>query len=76
MKIDVEAAEIEVINGAKIFIKETHPTILVENHDCLVEGIGIRTKNLLESIGYIEKICVPYHSRSHSIFVRGETEII
>ena len=69
IKLDVEAAEIEVLKGASKLIKEIEPIIFIENHDCLVEGIGLRTKKLMEDLyNYKEIIKVPYYSRSHSLY--------
>lgn len=70
MKLDVEAAELEVIRGATTLLKELSPIIFNENHDCLREGIGQEFNNLMKTLSYKEIEKIPYHSRSHSLFKR------
>lgn len=71
MKLDVEAAELEVVKGAERLIRELSPIIFIENHECLRPGIDLEFKNLMkEMFSYKEIIKVPYHTRSHSIYTK------
>ena len=52
LKIDVEGAELDVLNGAKTTLKEFSPKILLATHDCHIKGVKDKCVNLLKSIGY------------------------
>lgn len=65
MKIDVEDHEIELLNGAKEFIKKYHPVIFIEIHDIHKE----QTFSLLESMGYNCVMDVPKENPENYIFV-------
>lgn len=42
LKIDVEGAELDVLNGAKAALDKYHPRVLLENHEGFQEGARIR----------------------------------
>jgi FkbM family methyltransferase len=71
LKMDVESAELEVVKGGAGTILDLRPIIINENHTCMVPGIDIAFRDLLKDrCGYDEIRNVPYHSRSHSLFMR------
>lgn len=68
-KLDVEAAEIEVLRGAKAFIESHQPIVFVENHTCLKAGIDQEVRTLMLDFGYTEIETLDYMgSRSHSVY--------
>jgi FkbM family methyltransferase len=68
LKLDVEGAEVEVFKGAKEFITEVKPTILVELHLFKDPNLGVKVRELLESYGYEHVSTHPYHSVAHSVY--------
>ena len=78
MKMDVEAAELEVVKGGQNFIQECHPIILNENHTCHKPGIDIEFKELMKNMFNYEEIKkMDMESRFHSIFkykIKGKNE--
>ena len=63
IKIDVEGLESEVLKGAKSFIIETYPTIVVEIHD-LTNALEVA--NFLGELGYDMEI-LGYKGRNKSL---------
>jgi len=52
MKLDVEASELEVLQGGVRFIEKFKPNIVVENHDFKSVGITERVRDFLIGLGY------------------------
>lgn len=69
MKIDVEGAEIEVLNGALDLINDLKPIICIENHLFIRNTIVDEVKSILLPLGYKEISHDPYHSVSHSVYI-------
>lgn len=68
IKIDVEAAELEVLKGGVECIKKYKPQFLIENHDFMDSELAGKVKEFLEKLGYKEECKTPYNSVSHSFF--------
>ncbi len=68
MKLDVEGAEVQVLSGAKNFISEIRPKVLVENHLFKDSSIDNRVENILSSHKYRKISDVPYHAVSHAVY--------
>lgn len=68
LKIDVEGAELQVIEGGIEALKEYKPNILVENHTCFIPNIDIKVKNFLNKFGYDVGETVPMQYGSHSFY--------
>lgn len=70
IKIDVEGAEVEVLEGASNLIKKFKPKLYVENHLFKDPSIKHRCQALIDSldVGYIEVGTIPYHAVSHSLY--------
>lgn len=69
MKLDVEGAELEVLNGAEVFVRAHRPRILVENHLFKRATIEQEVREWLFARGYVEESTTPYHSVSHSLYL-------
>ena len=69
IKLDVEGAEVEVLNGALQTINDFWPKILVENHLFKDGEIGNKVRDLLlrQRPGYTG-VEIPYHSVSHAMY--------
>ena len=52
IKIDVEGAEYEVLNGALSTLKQYRPYILLATHDCHLPGVKNDCIRLLSELGY------------------------
>lgn len=52
IKIDVEGAEYDVLQGAKDTLQQYHPHILLATHDCHLPGVQEKCVNLLTELGY------------------------
>ena len=52
MKLDVEATELEVLQGGVRFIERFKPNIVVENHEFKSAGVTQRVRDFLEAHGY------------------------
>ena len=52
IKIDVEGAELDVLKGGLVYIKEYHPHILLATHNCHVKNVEEDCLSLLDSLGY------------------------
>lgn len=68
IKIDVESAECEVLNGGKQLLADAKANILIENHIFKKATIADEVKEILISLGYIHCETTPYHSVSHSLY--------
>lgn len=69
MKLDVEGAELNVLQGAMETIRVLRPTILVENHRFKDPSLEPRVRDLIVGGGsYRETYCAPYHAVAHSLF--------
>ncbi len=55
MKIDVEGAEYDVLQGAVNTLKRYKPCILLATHDCHLPGVQEKCVKLLKQLGYIVK---------------------
>jgi len=55
IKIDVEGAELDVLNGAINTLKEYKPNILLATHDCHLPGVKDQCVELLQGLGYTVK---------------------
>lgn len=69
MKLDVEGAEVHVLQGAKKLIADLRPCITVENHNFKRATIEQEVRELLLFMGYVEVSTTPYHSVSHSLYI-------
>jgi FkbM family methyltransferase len=78
LKIDTEGAELNILQGAKQFILDYRPTIILENHESLVPGITQACQDWLHvplnhgGPGYQVSKWVPYHKVSHSVYLPEE----
>ena len=54
IKIDVEGAELDVLNGARRLLQEQRPQLLLSTHDRYVDGIKEECFNVLKSVGYVD----------------------
>jgi FkbM family methyltransferase len=52
LKIDVEGAELQVLEGASATVERNHPDILIETHDRFVSGVHKACRQWLEGRGY------------------------
>ena len=68
MKIDTEGAEYEILLGAEKFLKQSRPTILVENHDFLRPGATDLVRNYLLSQGFVLTVDRPSSMCTHSLY--------
>ena len=74
LKIDTEGAELEILQGAKQFIQDYRPTILLENHDFKRPGAAqgvlawLTTSTEEGGPGYEHIKTVPHYSVSHSVY--------
>jgi len=55
LKIDVEGAEVDVLNGSLESIKRFKPKILVENHKGLIADVDEQVRSLILPLGYGEE---------------------
>lgn len=55
MKIDVEGAEYDVLQGAVNTLQRYKPCILLATHDCHLPGVQVKCVQLLKQLGYIVK---------------------
>jgi FkbM family methyltransferase len=69
MKIDVEGAEVDVLNGARQMIETHHPTMMVATHSV---PLFEQTKAFLESLGYEVRVLDEPSTRSTSGMALGE----
>ncbi|MDB5319428.1 MAG: methyltransferase FkbM family protein [Phycisphaerales bacterium] len=69
MKVDVEGAEVDVLNGARRLIEAQHPTIMVATHSV---PLFDATRVLLESLGYEIQVLDEPSTRSTSGMALGE----
>jgi FkbM family methyltransferase len=78
LKIDTEGAELSILQGAKQFLLDYRPSILLENHEKLVPGVTQAVKEWLEiqqtngGPGYELVKTVPYWHVSHSVYIPKE----
>ena len=61
IKIDVEGAELDVLNGAINTLKQYKPYILLATHDCHLPGVKDQCLHILQSLGYTVKHTGYYH---------------
>lgn len=52
IKIDVEGAELGVLQGGEQTIRQHHPTIFLSTHDCVRRGVHKACRDLLQSWDY------------------------
>jgi len=52
IKIDVEGAEFDVLEGGKDFLKKHHPNLMVATHDCHLAGVKEKCIQILTELGY------------------------
>lgn len=69
LKLDVEGAEVQVLQSGARMISELRPKVLVENHNFKRASLEQEVRTLMLSFGYDEVSTVPYHSVSHSLYV-------
>lgn len=70
LKIDVEGAEVEVVNGGQELIRKFRPRIMVENHEFKAPGIEGRVRDAIMAIApYRHVMTEPHHGVSHSLYV-------
>jgi FkbM family methyltransferase len=68
MKLDVEGAEFDILQGAEQLLQTLNPHVFVENHEFKAPGIGNRIKEFLEGLGWTHIETRPYHSITHSSY--------
>lgn len=69
MKLDVEGAEVQVLDGGSNLIRTLLPKIQVENHLFMRSDMCDLVRDSVLSLGpYREISTVPYHSVSHSLY--------
>lgn len=68
LKLDVEGAEVHVLQGAETLIHDLRPKILVENHNFKRPTLEAEVRALLTGARYREVSTTPYHSVSHSLY--------
>jgi len=69
LKMDVEGAEVDVLNGGITLINKLRPTILIEGHEFHRSGITGEVETLLASHGYRTEANEPYHSVRHILLL-------
>jgi len=69
MKLDVEGAELDVLQGAERLLQTLNPHIFVENHEFKAPGIGGRVREYMEGLGWSHVETRPYHSITHSLYI-------
>lgn len=70
LKIDVEGAEVEVVNGGRELIRKFRPRVFVENHEFKAPGIESRVRDALQALApYRHVMTEPHHGVSHSTYV-------
>jgi FkbM family methyltransferase len=69
MKLDVEGAEVEVLNGAAGLIAKFRPSVVVENHQFKDATLESRVVAFFSGIGYETVRVTPYHGVSHGLHV-------
>lgn len=80
LKLDVEAAEVEILIGGSNLISKFRPSIMVENHIFKRSTVCDEVKSVLESYEY-KMICnIPYlrlawPEITHSVWIPNEKEI-
>lgn len=52
IKIDVEGAEFDVLQGAKETIMKHHPTLLLATHESQIKGIRSKCLDFMKTLGY------------------------
>lgn len=70
IKMDVEGAELGVLQGGENCLRRDRPRILVENHEQHIPGIADKVHDYLVSlgVGYVDEGPVPHGVVSHSFF--------
>lgn len=68
LKIDVEGAEIEVLNGARETLKILKPKIFLEVHPDFTPDAEERSKEILMSLGYKGVLCTWSESKERWFF--------
>jgi FkbM family methyltransferase len=78
IKMDVEAAELEVLKGGEKLIRKHKPDLLIENHDFMDNTLADRVKSFIFglNIGYEEVCKTPYHAISHSYYSIKKTNTL
>jgi FkbM family methyltransferase len=71
IKIDVEGAEYDVLQGAADTIRNYHPNILLATHDCHMPGVQDKCVHFLQQLGY-EMI----HTGRHNKYMDGLDDYI
>lgn len=61
IKIDVEGAEYDVLEGAENTLRAFKPHILLATHDCHLPGVQDRSVKFLEALGYTLQHTGNYH---------------
>lgn len=70
LKMDIEGAEESVLPSAIQLLDLYNPKVMIENHEFKAAGIGNRVRSFMEGIGYRHINTVPYHSVTHSLYIR------
>lgn len=78
MKLDVEGAEVEIIEGAHELINKFRPKIMIENHIFKRPDVCNELQALLNPMGYTEVCRIPYLRTgwpviSHSLWIPKES---
>lgn len=71
MKVDVEGAEVDVLEGGAELIRRVRPAILVEGHEFRHAGITGEVIKLLDGWGYRVDGSAPHHGVTHTMFRPG-----
>lgn len=69
IKMDVEGAELKVLQGGIQTIEKFKPKIMVENHTFKIPTIESDVLNYLLEVGYEHVKTMPYSCVSHSLYI-------
>lgn len=68
LKIDVEGADPEVLEGGADTIYHDKPKVLIENHTFMEKSLERRVESIMKVLGYVGET-VPYETISHTLWL-------